>query len=327
MEAYLLPAGMTYPPADQADGTVADGEASLASYPFRHMAVPDYQTLMRPLLAHYENGAELPIRKVRAELAADFQLTDEELAEMIPSGRARLFVNRVGWATTYLFQSGLLDRPRRAVYRITDRGRRALVDNPTRIDVGVLQQFDEPGPPAPPEPDADTPEERIGHAYAEFRDALAGELLQRVNEQHPDFLEDLVLDVLVAMGYGGSRDDAATRLGKTGDGGVDGVIREDVLGLDAIYVQAKRWTNQVGSPQIAEFVGALQGQGATKGVFITTSTFSGPAREFAEKVHARIVLIDGPALANLMIDHGVGVAAGHSYSLLRIDDDYFDTDE
>ncbi len=310
------------------------------------MAVPDYQTLMRPLLSHYESGAERPISEVRAGLADDFELTNEDLAAMLPSGRARLFVNRVGWATTYLFQAGLLERPRRAVYRITDRGRKALADNPTRIDLGVLEQFRDfedfytrrgrSGTAGGGEtslvelPDTEqaiTPDERIGRAYAEFRLALAEDLLHRVREQNRDFLEDLVLDVLVAMGYGGSRDDAATRLGKTGDGGVDGVIREDALGLDAIYVQAKRWTNQVSEPHIREFVGALQGQGATKGVFITTSAFSAPAREFADKVQARIVLVDGLELANLMIDHGVGIAAGHTYSLARIDEDYFDADE
>lgn len=314
------------------------------------MAVPDFQTLMRPLLALYEGGEDRPISDVRRELALEFELTDEDLAEELPSGRAKTFNNRVGWATTYLYRCGLLDRPRRSVYRITDRGRQVIAANPERVDLRVLQQFPEfdefrtarssdagrqPLGPTPADGDlgagaiGTTPEELIDGAYREMRSALIAELLDQIAEQDPMFFEVLVLDVLQAMGYGGSREDAAERLGQSGDGGVDGVIREDRLGLDQIYVQAKRWAPRVvvGRPDIQRFLGALQGQQATKGVFITTSSFSREAMSYADSVTPRVILVDGRELAQLMIEHGVGVTPTRSYTLCRIDSDYFVSDD
>lgn len=300
------------------------------------MAVPDFQTLMRPLLALTEDGAEHSISDLRDALAAQFALSEQDLAERIPSGRVTTLQNRVGWAATYLYRCGLLERPRRAHYRITDRGREVLRDNPDRVDLNVLKQFDEfaefrsRGGGAEPQvasaSESETAEERMEEAHRELRSALAAELLDRVREQSWQFFEDLVLDVLRATGYGGPRG-AIEPLGASGDQGVDGVIREDALGLDLIYVQAKFWTNTVGRPEIQRFYGALHGQRATKGIFITTSSFSPEAREYAEGVTPRVILIDGSQLADLMIEHGVGVTVQHTYEVKRVDLDYFVPDE
>jgi restriction system protein len=301
------------------------------------VAVPDFQTLMRPLLVSLEGGQDRTITSIRAELAERFSLSDAELDQTIPSGRVTTFQNRVGWAATYLYRTKLIDRPKRAIYRITDRGRKVLAENPERVDLRVLGQFEEladfrqaKAPPtlggvvdATPADDEHTPEERIAIAYRELSSALAADLLDRVSEQSPEFFEQLVLDVLHAMGYGGRRDDAAERLGQSGDEGVDGVIREDRLGLDLIYVQAKRWKNVVGRPEIQKFFGALHGQRATKGVFITTASFSKEAVDYADGVTPRVILVDGKELAKLMIEHGVGVAVSRAYELKRVDLDYF----
>jgi restriction system protein len=288
------------------------------------------------------DGSEQPVASLRARLAAEFGLTPEELDEELPSGRAKTFANRVGWATTYLYRCGLLDRTSRSVYRITDRGRDVLQAHPDRVDLSVLSEFKEfhefrrprndpraelmPAPTISSVDDA-TPEERVAAAHRELRAALAAELLDRVLERSPEFFEQLVLDVLHAMGYGGRHDDAVTRLGRSGDEGVDGVIREDTLGLDLIYVQAKRWRNPVSRPDIQKFVGALHGQRSSKGVFITTSTFSGEAAAYAESIAPRVILIDGKELAQLMIDHDVGVTLGTRYDLKKVDQDYFSADD
>ncbi len=309
-----------------------DGEVVSAG-----VAVPDFQTLMRPMLVSPEGGEDRTITSIRADLAERFSLDQAELDEMIPSGRVTTFQNRVGWAATYLYRTKLIDRPKRAVYRITDRGRQVLAENPERVDLKVLGQFEEladfrQAKSAPshgstadaiPAEDEQTPEERIESAYRELSSALAAELLDRVLEQSPDFFEQLVLDVLHAMGYGGRRDDAAERLGQSGDEGVDGVIREDRLGLDLIYVQAKRWKNVVGRPEIQKFFGALHGQRATKGVFITTASFSKEALDYADGVTPRVILVDGKELAKLMIEHDVGVTVARGYEPKRVDLDYF----
>lgn len=304
------------------------------------VAIPDFQSLLRPLLVILEDGEDHAVAAIRADLAQHFSLSQAELEERIPSGRVTLFQNRVGWAVTYLYQTKLTQRPKRAVYQITDRGRQVLAQNPDCIDLKVLSQFKELAefrqtkttptgndPAASTSDDEQTPEERIDSAYRELRSALAADLLDRIFDQTPDFFEKLVLDVLHAMGYGGSREDAVAQLGKGGDEGVDGVIREDRLGLDLIYVQAKRWRNVVGRPEIQKFFGALHGQRATKGIFITTSVFSGEAIAYADDVTPRVILIDGKELAQLMIEYGVGVSASHEYKLKRLDLDYFVTED
>ena len=294
------------------------------------------------MLAVLDDGHEHRIADVRDRLAEQFALTPDELELELPSGRAKLFMNRVGWATTYLYQCGLLSRPRRSVYQITARGRDVLARHPDRVDLRVLSEFDElqefrgrreisevkTEPTVLPEA-ADstrTPEEEIDVAVGLLRSALATELLDRILEQSPSFFEQLVLDVLRAMGYGSTHEGAVQRLGQSGDGGVDGVIREDELGLDLIYVQAKRWQAPVGRPEIQRFFGALHGKRANKGVFITTSSYTAEAVEFADSVTPRVILVDGRELARLMIEYGVGVTTIKVYEIKRSDTDYFTTD-
>jgi restriction system protein len=303
------------------------------------MPIPDFQTIMRPLLAEYASGAERPIAEARDSLAASFGLTAEELEERLPSGTARKFANRVGWAAQYLKATSLLERPRRSVYVITERGRDLLQREPERIDLHVLAQFPEfeefrrpQGGPAldvvlTTGEDVDlTPEERIEGAYGELRQALVQELRDRIARMEPSAFEDLVLDVLDGMGYGRGEESSRLRVGGSGDHGIDGVIREDRLGLDLIYVQAKRWEASVGRPVIQAFVGALQGARASKGIIFTASTFTNDATSYAATVSPRVVLVDGARLADLMIDHHIGVSPRESYVVNRIDSDYFGDD-
>jgi restriction system protein len=301
------------------------------------MAIPDFQTLMLPLLEEYAEGGERRIRDVRAELARRFDLTQEELAERLPSGSAKTFDNRVGWATTHLHHAQLLDRTRHGVYVITDRGREVLASHPERIDLAYLSQFPElvefrtggaatagdTGPPDPGVTEEATPEERMEAAYQELRRTLVGELRERIATMSPDAFEDLVLDVLYAMGYGDGTEDSRVRTGRSGDAGIDGLIREDRLGLDSVYVQAKRWQGTVGREVVQGFVGALQGVRASKGIMFTASTFSGGAEQYAATVSPRVVLIDGERLAELMADHNVGVNDRETYAIKRVDTDYF----
>lgn len=310
------------------------------------MAIPDFQTLMRPILAAHNEQAEWERGSLRDRLAEEFGLTPDERAEMLPNGRQRRFDNRVGWSTTHLYQAGLLERPRRGVTRLTDRGRDVLIRHPHRVDISVLNEFadhrdflhrsrDDTDIEESAKPRvrasvelADTPEETIESAFAQLSASLGQSLLRSLTESSPEFFERVVVDLLLAMGYGGSRRDAGERLGQTGDMGIDGVIREDVLGLDAIYLQAKRWDPErtVGRPEVQGFVGALHGVRASKGVFITTSRFSREARDYAASVSPRVVLIGGRQLTDLMITNGVGVTVRQRYELKRIDADYFEED-
>jgi restriction system protein len=304
------------------------------------MSIPDYQTLMLPLLRIASDGREHRVREALEQLASEFKLTEAERAELLPSGTAPVFDNRVGWARTYLKQAGLLSAPKRGMFQITDAGRGLLTKKPNRINVALLEEFPafvefrtrkkdrddgEPkvktAPAASPEA---TPEEALADAYKTLRSNLESELLDQVRVASPAFFERLVIDLLVAMGYGGSRQDAGKAIGRIGDEGIDGIIKEDKLGLDAIYVQAKRWEANVGRPEIQKFAGALQGQRANKGVFITTSTFSRDAEEYVRAINSKIILIDGERLASLMIDHNVGVAPVGVYELKRVDSDYFE---
>lgn len=304
------------------------------------MAIPDYQTLMRPLLAKHVGGGERSRRSIREAVATDFELTPEELEELLPSGGNSRFQNRVNWAVVYLVRAGLLDSPRRGVTEITARGEEMLETHSERIDNLMLDRFAEfrefrqggnssGGATELTQlaNEGETPEERLEGAHEELNSALAEELLARLLARDDVFFEHAVLDVLVGMGYGGSKREAAERVGRSGDGGIDGVIREDRLGLDAIYVQAKKWNpdRHVGPRDIREFVGALQDAGADKGVFITTSRFSKEALALAER--RRIVLISGRQLADLMIEAEVGVDRVRSYRLSRVDEEYFSSDD
>ncbi len=295
---------------------------------------------MLPLLKLVSDKQEHKFRDIIEELAKQFKLTDDERKELLPSGQQPTFDNRVGWAKTYLKKAGLLDSPRRATIVITQRGLDVLSQNPPNINVRFLRQFREFvdfqttkheatfEPQGIEDISTQTPEEVLENAYQKIRVALAQELLKKVIELPPAFFERLVVELIVKMGYGGSIKDAGKAIGKSGDEGIDGTIKEDKLGLDTIYIQAKRWQpgNNVGRKEIQSFVGALEGQRAMKGIFITTSTFAQPAIEYAQNINKKIILIDGEQLTNLMIDYDIGVTRSGSYDIKRIDSDYFSED-
>lgn len=301
------------------------------------MAIPDFQTCMLPFLRHLADGKEHTLRDADEHLAEYFKLTAAERAELLPSGQQGIFKNRIGWARTYLKKAALLESPKRGVFKITARGDQVLASNPTRIDMKFLEQFPEyiafkevsrtdkeAGSVANCALLQATPEESIELAYLGLREQLAQELLTRILSCSPTFFEQLVVELLVKMGYGGSRKDAGERIGQSGDGGIDGIIKEDRLGLDTLFIQAKRWQGTVGRPEIQKFVGALQGQRAKKGVFITTSSYTADASDYVSRIDTKVVLIDGKRLAELMIDFDVGVSAAASYVVKRIDSDYFE---
>jgi restriction system protein len=302
------------------------------------MAIPKYNLLMLPMLRFAADGKEHSLRDAIAWLEDEFSLTTDERTQLLPSGRQTTLANRAGWASTYLRKAGLLQMTRRGFFRITEQGEALLAKNPGEITDQTLLQYpafksfwEQKGiektqttTTEETSPANETPEELIDSANQTLRASLATEILDTLKACSPAFFEEAVVDLLVAMGYGGSRRDAGQAIGQSGDGGVDGVINEDRLGLDAIYVQAKRWDQStVGRPEIQKFAGALQGQRARKGIFITTSTFSKDALEYTSKIDTRIILIDGTKLAQYMIDFNVGVTTTATYYLKKIDSDYF----
>jgi restriction system protein len=288
---------------------------------------------MRPLLELASDGKEHSLAEAREKLGEIFRLTEEEKKALLPSGKQATFTNRVAWARVYLGQAGALESPKRGYFRISERGRQLLKDVPERITIRELEHFPEfhkfrsgakqQDHEEPESVERQTPEEMLEDAYQRLRGDLAVELLTRVKDGSAEFFERLVVELLLSMGYGGSRKEAGEAIGKAGDEGIDGIINEDRLGLDAIYIQAKKWEGHVGRPEIQKFVGALHGKRAKKGVFITTSSFSADAVEYVEKIDPKVVLIDGSHLANLMIDFNVGVTPVTSYETKRIDSDYF----
>jgi len=306
------------------------------------MAIPDYQTVMRPLLAMLEDGQPHRLSDLYQKISDHYQLTEEERKQRINSGRQAVIRNRVGWARTYLHKAGLLSLPIRAHCQITERGHKALLDNPETLNNQYLKNFPEfvafQSPKAKSADQDDTvaevtaegtatPEEVLEAAHEQLKQALAAELLETVKSATPEFFEGLVVDLMLAMGYGGSRKEAGQATQYTADGGVDGVINEDPLGLDTIYLQAKRYTDTtVGRPDIQAFVGALEMKRARKGVFITTSRFSSEALEYIAMIEKRVVLIDGKQLADLMIKHNLGVSIKETYQIKAIDSDYFSED-
>ncbi|MGK2913494.1 MAG: restriction endonuclease [Porticoccaceae bacterium] len=299
------------------------------------MAIPDYQSIMLPLLRFAADGIEHSVRDAIESLSREFGLTDAENNELLPSGQQPRFDNRVAWARSYLSKAALLESTRRGYFRITRRGQDTLSGKPEKINVRFLDQFpefvefrtkrreQEEATTRIPTETLQTPGELLESAYQELRENLSAELLKILTECSPSFFERLVIDVLVKMGYGGSRTDAGKAIGRSGDEGIDGIINEDRLGLDVIYLQAKRWQTRVGRPEIQKFAGALQGHRAKKGIFITTSDFSREAEDYVAKIDSKIVLIDGERLAQLMIDYNVGVAPVTSYETKKIDSDYF----
>jgi restriction system protein len=303
------------------------------------MAIPDYETLMLPVLQYLSDGKEHPLKEITASMAEAFKLSAEEREQRIPSGQSTYIQNRTGWAKTYLKKAGLLASPKRGLIQITDRGREVLLRKPGRIDGDFLAQFQEfkdfqarsnsqqeAEPVQTPSIERQTPEETIEQSYMALRSQLADELLEQIKGCSSDFFERLVVDVVVAMGYGGTQRDAARATQRSNDGGIDGIIKQDRLGLDTIYIQAKKWdeSRPIHRPEIQKFAGALQGVRAKKGIFITTSSFSEGARDYVATIDSKIVLIDGTELAQLMIDHGIGVTPHQTYEIKRLDSDYFE---
>jgi restriction system protein len=297
------------------------------------MPIPDIQSLMLPIVKFAADGTDHTNNAAADHLANQFGLSEQDRKELLPSGQQPVFTNRIAWARSHLRMAGLLQNTGRGVFRITARNQQILTSNPAAINLRFLQQLPEylearnkqrPDTPITITDDGEqTPEERLEAAYETLRANLAKDLLTQLKSSPPDFFERVVVEVLVRMGYGGTRKDAGQAIGKTGDEGIDGIIKEDRLGLDIIYIQAKRWQNTVSRPEIQKFAGALQGQRAKKGIFITTSDFSKDAIEYATRIDNKIVLIDGDQLAELMIEHNIGVTPVASYEIKRIDTDYF----
>jgi restriction system protein len=303
------------------------------------MAIPDFQTLMLPLLVISYDKQEHTVVHAIEQLSTQFNLSEGEKTEILPSGAQYRFDNRVHWAITYLSKSGLLERTGRGKFRITQLGIKAIEEKPIKMDKEYLSKYEgyrefrkrrnisdsEEKVGGDLEEAIQTPDEAIDEAYQRLRSDLAQDLLDKIRKVEPRFFETLVVDLLLAMGYGGSRVDAGQIVGKTGDGGIDGIINQDKLGLDVVYIQAKRWDgHNVGSQDLRAFVGAISGRKANKGVFITTSSFTQDAKSYIKDVQQKIVLIDGEQLAQLMIDHEIGVTTSRKYEVKKIDNDYFE---
>ena len=302
------------------------------------MAIPDYQACMLPFLKAIADGAEHRIRDVTSHIATQFNLSDEQREELLPSGQQTVIANRVGWAKTYMKKAGLIQNPGRGRVRITAEGAAVLNQGLPSLDKRFLEQYPaflefvraereeiSPNPPLNGEPK--TPDEVLETSYRALRNELAEELIERVKACSPVFFERLVVQLLVAMGYGGSLADAGQAVGRSGDGGIDGIIKEDKLGLDIVCIQAKRWDRSVGRPEVQAFAGSMEGFRARKGVLITTSGFTKDAVDYISRIERKIVLIDGPKLAQFMIDHDIGTASAHTYVVKKVDLDYFVEDD
>ena len=302
------------------------------------MAVPDFQSLMLPLLKFSADGEEHSMQEAREGLAEVMRLSQEDLEKRLPSGRQYTFANRVAWAKVYLTQAGILESPKRGKFNISNRGKQILIEAPDRISIKYLEQFEEfqefrqassknrtqkVTHVGDHDTSSTTPEETLEQAYQQLRDEVANELLHLIKNNTPEFFEKLVIYLIVSMGYGGSVKEAGKATRKTADEGIDGIIKEDRLGLETIYLQAKRWEAVVGRPEIQKFVGALHGQRAKKGVFITTSRFSEEALDYVGQIDPKVVLLDGTDLVQLMIDHGVGVSSAETYEVKKVDTDFF----
>lgn len=307
------------------------------------MAIPDFQSILHPLFLLFGDEKEHTRRELIERLSDEFDLSEKDLKDLLPSGRQPIFSNRVSWALTHLKIAKLIENTRRGVLKITQRGKDLFDTKPIKIDKKFLMQFPEYAERREKYrlnlskkskvdqvedeiEESTTPEEQIEEAFENLNNNLSAEILTLLKESGFSFFEKIVIEVLLAMGYGGSRKDAGEAIGKIGDEGIDGIIKEDRLGLDIIYIQAKKWENIVSRPEIQKFAGALQGKRARKGIFITTSDFSKGAQEYVESIESKIILIDGKRLAQLMIDFNVGVSTEATYELKKIDTDYFNED-
>ncbi len=298
--------------------------------------IPDFQTIMLPLLMAFQDGKEKSSKELRVQMIAHFNITAEEQDQKIPSGKQPLYYNRIAWAIAYLKMADLLTSPSRAVYAITEEGRNVLTNPPEKITISYLNKFSNFSRNRNSEREAEiednqilekTPDELIEIGYTRIRSELSSQLLSQIKACSPYFFEKLVLDLLITMGYGGSEMANGEVTPKGSDEGIDGVIKEDRLGLDKIYIQAKKWESSVGRPEIQKFVGALQGKRAKKGIFITMSTFTREALEYAENLDVSVILIDGQKLAQYMIENELGVSLKQSYKIYNIDTDYFVEEE
>lgn len=301
------------------------------------VAIPDFQTLMRPVLVAVQGDEPKSNAQIRDTVATALNVSDGDRQVMLPSGKQEVFTNRVAWATTHMVQAGLLIRPQRGRHLLSERGKQVLQQNPDRVDLHVLAQFPEwhefrnrkseryAEKSVSVVSDEVSPSEAVNAIVEDSYDTLAAELLDRILAQPPTFLEALSLKLLQAMGYGG-RESLAEHTGKPGDSGLDGIVRQDALGLDLVGVQAKRYDKDktVQRPDIQAFVGALQGAQATRGVFVTTGRFSPGALQFAENVAMRLRLIDGKELTKLMVRYNVGVQVRETFDLKQIDEDAFE---
>jgi restriction system protein len=302
--------------------------------------IPSYEEIMLPLLKLLGDLKEHSLQEADDKLSVFFNLTEQERREFLPSGTQPVFRNRLGWARTYMKKAGLLSSPRRAYFKITERGMSLLNENPKELSSDFLNRYpefvefklfkrikdtgEEHNDNLFYTVDEKTPEEALEYAFQKLRSELAKEVLEVVKSCSPAFFEKLVVDLLIRMGYGGTRKDAGEALGKSGDGGIDGIIKEDKLGLDTIYLQAKKWENSVPVKEVRDFTGALASKKAKKGIFITTSYFPQSVYEFVTQVEYKIVLIDGERLSNLMIEHNVGLSTMNEYQVKKIDSDYFE---
>lgn len=295
------------------------------------MAVPDFQSFFKPLLDLAADGKDHSVQEAREVIAKVMALPEADLNELLPSGTQRKFDNRVAWAKSYFIQAKVLESPRRSMFRITQRGMELHKEGHKRIDIRILNRYPEflefhkvkSPKEEEQEPSRETPEETLQKSYESIRGDLASQIVQRIANNSPQFFERMVVDLMVTMGYGGSRADAGKSIGGSGDEGIDGIIKEDRLGLDLVYLQAKRWEGKVGRPEVQKFVGALHGKRAKKGVFITTSKFSDDAKSYVETIDPKVILIDGRMLAELMIDYGLGTTTTATFEVKRIDSDYF----
>ena len=305
------------------------------------MPIPDFQSLMLPALKALSDGEEKPISEIRNHVAEAHRLTPEEMRELLPNSRQSVFVNRVSWALMYLGRAGLSERVGRGVWRLTAEGERLLANAPPRIDMNYLRNYpayvawrtgkntsssSEDAVLIPPDDSANTPEEELDRVVQQLRYELEADVLNRVRTAPPAFLEQVVVDLLVAMGYGGGDAERGRVTGRSGDGGIDGTIREDALGLDEVYVQAKKYadSNTVGEGDLRNFAGAIDAAGTTKGVFVTTSGFTNAAKDYVARSPKRIVLIDGEELARLMVAQNIGVRTRIRHEIKWVDEDYFD---
>jgi restriction system protein len=304
------------------------------------MAIPDYQSLMNPVLSLMADKQTRSAKEVVAVISVHLHWTDKDMEELLPSGSQTVAHSRINWAITYLKKAGLLESPRRSQVCITAEGSRVAALQDVKVDNRFLRSYpefvafynrsgskgsnDKQTTPIEQNQSELSPEEQLDSAALSLQQSLADDLLDKLKTVSPAFFERIVVDLLVAMGYGGSVKDAGKSVGKSGDGGIDGIIKEDKLGLDTIYIQAKRWEANVGRPEVQKFAGALQGVRARKGVFITTSSYSSDALDFVRNIDSKIVLIDGAELSRLMIEYGVGVSVQRVVKVMRLDGDYFE---